>query len=66
MSKKEKNEGNFDKELIFLNNAHNLCFDFKKEYNLQSQKYYSQIILEHYNKTIFITLDGSYLDSKFS
>ncbi len=58
ISKKEKKEGNIDKELIFLNNAHNLCFDFKKEYNLQSQKYYSQIILEHYNKTIFIDNDN--------
>ena len=57
MSKKEKNEGNFDKELIFLNNAHTLCFDFKKEYNLQSQKYYSQIILEHYNQSNFIDND---------
>ncbi len=58
ISKKEKKEGNIDKELIFLNNAHNLCFDFKKEYNLQSQKYYSQIILEHYNQTIFIDNDN--------
>ena len=57
MSKKEKNEGNFDKELIFLNNAHTLCFDFKKEYNLQSQKYYSQIILENYNQSNFINND---------
>ena len=57
ISKKEKSEGNIDKELIFLNNAHNLCFDFKQEYNLQSQKYYSQIILEHYNQTNFIDND---------
>ena len=57
ISKKEKNEGKFDKELFFLNNAHKLCFDFKKEYNLQSQKYYSQIILEHYNRTNFIDND---------
>ncbi len=62
ISKKEKSEGNIDKELIFLNNAHNLCFDFKKEYNLQSQKYYSQVILEHYNQTNFINNDkNSYL-----
>ncbi len=54
MSKKEKNEGNLDRELIFLNNAHNICFNFKKEYNLQSQKYYSKIILEHYNQPNFI------------
>ena len=57
ISKKEKSEGNIDKELIFLNNAHNLCFDFKKEYNLQSQKYYSQVILEHYNQTNFMNND---------
>ena len=58
ISKKEKKKGNIDKELIFLNNAHNLCFDFKKEYNLQSQKYYSQIILEHYNQTNFMDNDN--------
>ncbi len=58
ISKKEKKKGNIDKELIFLNNAHNLCFDFKKEYNLQSQKYYSQIILEHYNQSNFIDNDN--------
>ncbi len=57
LSKKEKNEGNFDRELIFLNNAHNLCFNFKKEYNLQSQKYYSQVILEHFNQSNFIDND---------
>ncbi len=54
MSKKEKNDGNLDRELFFLNNAHNICFNFKKEYNLQSQKYYSKIILEHYNQPNFI------------
>jgi len=54
LSKKEKKEGNFEKELAFLNNSHSLCFDFKKNYNLQSQKYYSKIILEHYNQSNFI------------
>ncbi len=57
LSKKEKNKRNFDKELFFLNNSHNLCFNFKKDYNLQSQKYYSKIILEHYNQSNFIEND---------
>ena len=54
LSKKEKNERNFEKELAFLNNSHNLCFESKKEYNLQSQKYYSKVILDHYNQSNFI------------
>ena len=54
LSKKEKKESNIEKELAFLNNSHSLCFDFKKNYNLQSQKYYSKIILEHYNQSNFI------------
>ena len=54
LSKKEKKERNIEKELAFLNNSHSLCFDFKKNYNLQSQKYYSKIILEHYNQSNFI------------
>ncbi len=67
ISKKEKSEGNIDKELIFLNNAHNLCFDFKKEYNLQSQKYYSQVILEHYNQANFMNNDkNAYLFNDIS
>ena len=57
LSKKEKNERNFDKELIFLNNSHNLCFDSKKNYNLQSQKYYSKVILKYYNQSNFVEND---------
>ena len=57
LSKKEKNERNFDKELSFLKNSHNHCFDFKKDYNLQSQKYYSKIILKNYNQSNFIEND---------
>ena len=58
--KQEKKEGNFEKELVFLNNSHSLCFDFKKNYNLQSQKYYSKIILEHYNQSNFIENDKNF------
>ena len=57
LSKKEKKEGNLEKELAFLKNSHSLCFDFKKNYNLQSQKYYSKIILDHYNQSNFIEND---------
>ena len=57
LSKKEKKEKNLDKELIFLKNSHQLCFDFKKEYNFQSQKYYSKVILDHFNKSNFIEKD---------
>ena len=57
LSKKEKNEKNFVKELSYLKNSHKLCFDFKKQYNLQSQKYYSKVILEHYNQSNFIEND---------
>ena len=57
LSKKEKNEKNFVKELSYLKNSHKLCFDFKKKYNLQSQKYYSKVILEHYNQSNFIEND---------
>tara|TARA_B100000427_G_scaffold322179_1_gene323814 strand:+ start:144 stop:1496 length:1353 start_codon:yes stop_codon:yes gene_type:complete len=57
LSKKEKNEKNFVKELSYLKDSHNLCFDFKKKYNLQSQKYYSKVILDHYNQSNFIEND---------
>ncbi len=67
LSKKEKNEKNFDKELNLLKNAHKLCFETKREYNLQSQKYYSKVILEHYNQSNFIENDDkNHLFSKIS
>ena len=57
LSKKEKLEKNLDKEIDLLKNSHQLCFDFSKEYNLQSQKYYFNVIIELYNRSNYVHSD---------
>ena len=54
LSKKEKQEKNLDKEIYFLKNSHQFCFDFSKKYNLESQKYYFKIINRLYNQPNYI------------
>ena len=57
LSKKEKQEKNFDKEIYFLKNSHQFCFDFSKKYNLESQKYYFKIINKLYNQPNYINFE---------
>ena len=57
MSKFEKNKKNFDKEIFFLNNSHKKCFESKKQFNLQSQKYYENVITKIFNTDNFINFN---------
>ncbi len=57
LSKKEKQEKNLDNEIVLLKNSHQLCFDFSKEYNLQSRKYYFNVITELYNRPDYVNND---------
>ncbi len=57
LSKREKQEKNFDKEIYFLKNSHQLCFDFSKQYNLESQKYYFKVINKLYNQLNYVNYD---------
>ena len=57
LSKKEKRKKNFKKEIKYLNDFHNLCFESNYQYNLQSEFYYKKIINNYYNKIKFINID---------
>ena len=57
LSKKEKKKKNFKKEIEYLNNFHDLCFNSNYQYNLQSEFYYKKIINIYYNKIKFINFD---------
>tara|TARA_Y100000590_G_scaffold437331_1_gene558858 strand:+ start:784 stop:2148 length:1365 start_codon:yes stop_codon:yes gene_type:complete len=54
LSKIEKRKKNIKKELEYLNNFHDLCFNSNHQYNLQSEFYYKKIINIFYNKIKFI------------
>ena len=53
LSKKEKKNKKYSKEIEYLKISHSLIFNSKKVYNLQSQFYYNQIIGQFYNKLKF-------------
>ena len=59
LSKREKKKKNFKKEIEYLNNFHNLCFNSNHQYNLQSEFYYKKIINIFYNKIKFNNYDIS-------
>ena len=50
LSKKEKKNKKFYKEIKYLQNSHDLIFKSKKQYNTSSQFYYNQIVSKLYNK----------------
>ena len=53
LSKIEKRKKNIKKELEYLNNFHDLCFNSNHQYNLQSEFYYKKVINTFYNKIKF-------------
>ena len=53
LSKKEKKNKNYKKEIEYLDNFHNLCFKSNYQYNIQSEFYYKKIINNFYNKIKF-------------
>lgn len=53
LSKREKRKKNINKEIEYLDNFHNLCFNSNNQYNLQSEFYYKKIINIFYNKIKF-------------
>ena len=53
LSKKEKNNNNYQKEIEYLDNFHSMCFKSNFEYNNQSEFYYKKIISKFYNKIEF-------------
>jgi tetratricopeptide (TPR) repeat protein len=57
LSKKEKKNKNYLKEIEYLNNSHRLVFDSKKIYNKSSQFYYNEIISKFYDKINFSNND---------
>ncbi len=54
LSKKEKKNKNYYKEIEYLENSHNLIFDSKKNYNDSSQFYLNKIASRFYDKINFI------------
>ena len=50
LSKNEKNNKNYSKEIEYLENSHNLIFNSKKQLNISSLFYYNQIIGQFFNK----------------
>ena len=57
LSKKEKENKNYKKEIKFLENFHSKIFMSKYSYNVSSQFYYNQIINQHFDK-IFTVKDN--------
>ena len=53
LSKKEKKNKRFSKELEYLKESHNLIYNSKKVYNDSSQFYYNEIINKFYDKVKF-------------
>ena len=66
LSKNEKNNKNYSKEIEYLENSHNLIFNSKKQLNISSLFYYNQIIGQFFNKINFKNNENSNLiDNKF-
>ncbi len=53
LSKKEKKDKQYSKEIEYLEEAHNLIFNSKKIYNNSSQFYHNQILNKFYDKIKF-------------
>jgi tetratricopeptide (TPR) repeat protein len=53
LSKKEKKNKNYSKEIQYLENSHSLIFNSKKIFNVQSQFYYNKIISQHFDQIKF-------------
>jgi len=66
LSKNEKNNKNYLKEIEYLENSHNLIFKSKKQLNVSSLFYYNNIISQYYDKIIFNNNGNTNLiDDKF-
>ena len=57
LSKIEKKNKNYLKEIEYLNNSHQFIFESKKQYNISSQYYFNEIISKFYDKLKFINED---------
>ena len=53
LSKNEKNNKNYSKEIEYLENSHKLIFDSKKQFNVSSLFYYNDIIGKFYKQINF-------------
>ncbi len=63
LSKKEKKNKKFYKEIKYLQNSHDLIFKSKKQYNTSSQFYYNQIVSKLYNKIKFTNNQNNKLNN---
>ena len=63
LSKKEKKNKKFYKEIKYLKNSHDLIFKSKKQYNTSSQFYYNQIVSKLYNKIKFTNNQNNKLNN---
>ena len=63
LSKKEKKNKKFYKEIKYLKNSHDLIFKSKKQYNISSQFYYNQIVSKFYNKIKFTNNQNNKLNN---
>lgn len=54
LSKKERENKNYKKEIEYLHNFHSQIFELNFKYNLSSQFYYNKVISNYYTKFKFI------------
>ncbi len=64
LSKKEKKNKQYSKEIEYLRESHDLIFNSKRVYNTSSQFYYNQIINKFYNKMKFSNNTKIFMDDK--
>ena len=58
LSKISKFKLNYKSELHHLSNFQNLCFQSRKDFNLQGLFYYNDVIGKHFNKINFVNLQN--------
>tara|TARA_B100001540_G_scaffold316863_1_gene347890 strand:+ start:1354 stop:2718 length:1365 start_codon:yes stop_codon:yes gene_type:complete len=66
LSKIQKKKGNYKSEIDYLTKSHINIFNSKKEYNLQSNFYYQQIISKKYKEIIYFNLNKNLKFKKYS
>jgi len=64
LSKIEKKKGDYELEIDYLKKSHLDTFNSKKNYNLQSNFYYQEIIAKKYKKIIFTNQNKKNFDFK--
>jgi tetratricopeptide (TPR) repeat protein len=65
LSKKEKKNKNFKKEIEYLKDFHLNIFNSNYDYNISSQFYYEHVIKQKYNKIEFINKNKNHYNHKF-